>query len=156
MASKLEAAELATSSGTPMVIASGRTPGILEQICNGESVGTRFPAAISHVEAKKRWLMTGITDAHGAVQVDSGAVTALRNSGRSLLPAGISRVIGKFERGDIVKIEDEAGVLIACGLSTYSSADVDKIKGRKSSEMQELLGYYFGMEVVHRNNMAVI
>ncbi len=156
MASKLEAAELATSSGTPMIIASGRTPDVLTRVCAGESIGTRFPAAISRVEAKKRWLMTGITDSHGAVQVDAGAVKALQDGGRSLLAAGISRVIGRFERGDIVKIEDESGALIACGLSTYSSDDVDKIKGRKSGEMQELLGYYYGMEVVHRNNMAVI
>ncbi len=156
MASKLEAAELATSSGTPMVIASGRSTDVLQRICAGESVGTRFPAAISRIEAKKRWLMTGITDSQGAVLVDEGAVTALRNRGRSLLAAGIVRVNGKFSRGDIIKIEDGNRQLVACGLATYSSDDVDKIKGRKSGEVQELLGHYFGMEVVHRNNMVLV
>lgn len=156
MASKLEAAELATSSGTPMVIASGRAPNVLQRICAGESIGTRFPAAISRVEAKKRWLMTGITDSHGAVLVDEGAVTALRERGRSLLAAGIVQVTGEFSRGDIIKIEDASRQLVACGYATYSSDDVDKIKGRRSGEVQELLGHYFGMEVVHRNNMVLV
>ncbi len=156
MASKLEAAELATSSGTPMIIASGRSPGILARICAGEQVGTRFPAAISKIEAKKRWLMTGITDSQGSVRVDDGAVKALKEKGRSLLAAGIVRVAGVFDRGDIIKIENADGQLIACGLAAYSSDDVDKIKGRKSDEVQKLLGHYFGMEVVHRNNMVLV
>ncbi len=156
MASKLEAAELAISSGTPMVIASGHTENVLQRICAGEAIGTRFPAAISRIEAKKRWLMMGITESHGAVRVDDGAVTALKDRGRSLLAAGIIGVTGEFDRGDIIKIEDEDRRLIACGLATYSSTDVDKIKGRKSGEVQELLGHYFGMEVVHRNNMALV
>lgn len=155
MASKLEAAELATSSGTPMVIASGRTADVLQRICAGESIGTRFPAAISRIEARKRWLMTGITDSHGVVQVDDGAVKALRDGGRSLLAAGIVRVTGRFSRGDIIKIEDGSGGLVAFGLAAYASDDVDKIKGRRSGEVQELLGHYFGMEVVHRNNMVL-
>lgn len=156
MASKLEAADLATSSGTPMVIASGRTPDVLRRIIEGEPIGTRFPAAITQVEAKKRWLMTGITDGHGAIRVDAGAVKALELSGRSLLAAGIIAVTGTFDRGDIIKIEDNEGQLIACGLTSYSSIDVSKIKGRQSGDMQELLGHYFGMEVVHRNNMALV
>lgn len=156
MASKLDAAELATTSGTPMIIASGRTTDVLQRICNGESIGTRFPAAISKIEAKKRWLMTGITDSQGAVVVDSGAVAALQDRGRSLLAAGIVRVAGKFSRGDIIKVEDASRQLVACGLAAYSSDDVDKIKGRKSGEVQELLGHYFGMEVVHRNNMVLV
>ncbi len=156
MTSKLEAADLATSSGTPMIIASGRTPDVLKRICAGEAIGTRFPAAITQVEAKKRWLITGITDSHGAMQVDDGAVAALRDKGRSLLAAGITQVRGKFERGDIIRIEDGSGALIACGLTSYSSGDIDKIKGKQSGDVQALLGHYFGMEVVHRNNMALI
>ncbi|MDA1297040.1 MAG: glutamate 5-kinase [Chloroflexi bacterium] len=156
MASKLEAADLATSSGTPMIIASGRTPDVLRRIIDGEQIGTRFPAAISQMEAKKRWLMTGITDGHGAIHVDSGAVAALEQRGRSLLAAGITMVEGNFDRGDIIKIEDADGQLIACGLTSYSSDDLNKIKGRKSGDVQSLLGHFYGMEVVHRNNMALV
>lgn len=156
MASKLEAADLATSSGTPMIIASGRTPDVLRRVIDGEQIGTRFPAAISQIEAKKRWLMTGITDGHGAVLVDAGAVAALEQNGRSLLAAGITAVTGMFDRGDIIKIEDGNGQLIACGLASYSSDDVRKIKGRKSGDVQTLLGHFFGMEVVHRNNMTLV
>lgn len=156
MASKLEAAELATSSGTPMVIASGRTPDVLQRICAGEQIGTRFPAAISQIEARKRWLVTGMTNSRAGVRVDDGAVSALRDRGRSLLAAGITGVAGKFERGDIIRIEDSEGQLIACGLASYDSTDVEKIKGRRSSDLQEVLGHYYGMEVVHRNNLALI
>lgn len=156
MASKLEAADLATSSGTPMIIASGRTPDVLQRIIDGEQIGTRFPSAITQVEAKKRWLMTGITDARGAVVVDAGAVTALQRNGRSLLAAGITAVAGKFDRGDIIKIVDGDGQLIACGLTSYSSVDVSKIKGQKSGDLQTLLGHFYGMDVVHRNNMAIV
>ncbi len=156
MASKLEAAGLATSSGTPMVIASGRTPDVLKRICDGERLGTRFPAAISQVEARKRWLMTGMTNSGGSAVIDDGAVAALRERGRSLLAAGITRVTGKFERGDIIKIEDQSGQLVACGLAAYASVDVNKIKGRKSGDVQALLGHYYGMEVVHRNNLALV
>ncbi len=156
MESKLEAAELAISSGTPMVIASGRAPNVLRRICDGEAIGTRFTATISKVESKKRWLMTGITDSHGAVYVDDGAATALRERGRSLLAAGITGIRGTFDRGDIIKIEDRSGQLVACGLATYSSDDMDKIKGRKSGDVQALLGHFYGVEVVHRNNMALV
>ena len=156
MSSKLEAADLATSSGTPMIIASGRTEDVLRRIIAGEQIGTRFPTTITQIEAKKRWLMTGITDGRGVVRVDAGAVTALVKDGRSLLAAGITAVTGKFDRGDIIKIEDDDGQLIACGLASYSSDDVSMIKGRKSGEVQTLLGHYYGMEVVHRNNMTLV
>ena len=134
----------------------GAPPDILQRICDGEQIGTRFPTAISQVEARKRWLITGMTNSGGSVVIDDGAVAALRNRGRSLLAAGITRVTGKFERGDIIKIEDQAGQLVACGLTAYGSVDVDKIKKRKSGEVQALLGHYYGMEVVHRNNLALV
>jgi glutamate 5-kinase len=156
MASKLEAAELAMNSGTPMVIASGRTPDVILKVCAGEEIGTRFPTAITQVEAKKRWIMTGITDSQGVIRVDEGAVVALEKRGGSLLAAGITAVTGIFDRGDIIKIEDGSGQLIACGLTNYSSHDVQVIKGKQSGDVQELLGHYYGMEVIHRNNLVLV
>lgn len=155
MASKLEAAELATSSGTPMVIASGRMPEVVSRLCAGERIGTMFTTDISQVEARKRWLMTGITDNHGWVSVDDGAAEALRKRGVSLLPIGITEVTGTFERGDIIGVRDSNGSPVAWGMSNYPSEDLLMTKGRKSGEVQELLGHYYGMEVVHRNNMAL-
>ena len=155
MASKLEAAELATSSGTPMVIASGRTPDVITRLCAGERIGTLFTAQISQVEARKRWIVTGITDNHGWVSVDDGAAEALRKRGVSLLPIGITAVSGEFERGDIIGVRDTNGTPVAWGISNYPSEDLQKIKGRKSGDVQDLLGHYYGMEVVHRNNMAL-
>jgi glutamate 5-kinase len=155
MTSKLEAAELATSSGTPMVIASGHTPGVVTRLCAGERIGTLFTTHISQVEARKRWIVTGITDNHGWISVDDGAAEALRKRGVSLLPIGITGVSGVFDRGDIIGIRDNGGAPVAWGMSNYPSGDLAKIKGRKSGDVQDLLGHYYGMEVVHRNNMAL-
>jgi glutamate 5-kinase len=156
MSSKLEAAELATSSGTPMVIASGRTPDVITRICAGERLGTLFTANISKVEARKRWMMTGITDNHGWVSVDDGAAEVLQKRGVSLLPAGITAVAGDFERGDIIGIKDRSGRVVAWGLANYTSRDLVQIKGRRTADVQAVLGHYFGPEVVHRNNMALM
>ena len=155
MASKLEAAKLATSSGTPMVIASGRMEDVLTRICAGEDIGTRFTTPVSKIEARKRWMLTGITANHGSVTVDDGAVTALRQRGVSLLPAGITSVNGTFERGDIIGVRDNAGQTVAWGVVSYPSEDLGIIKGRKTREVQSLLGHYYGTEVIHRNNMAL-
>ena len=156
MASKLEAADLATSSGTPMVIASGRDENAIKRICDGERIGTWFATRVSRIEAHKRWMMTGVTDNHGWVSVDEGAAEALQKRGVSLLPAGITGVTGRFERGDIIGVRDRTGRVIAWGLASYPSSDIQEIKGRKSSEVLSLLGHYYGVEVVHRNNMALV
>jgi glutamate 5-kinase len=155
MASKLEAARLATASGTPMVIASGRTERVIPRLCAGEEMGTRFAARVSRMEARRRWMLTGFTDSQGAVSVDDGAVKALRERGVSLLPAGITEVTGQFDRGDIIGVKGANGEVIAFGITNYSSADVSVIKGRKTKDVPDLLGHFFGMEVIHRNNMAL-
>lgn len=155
MASKLEAARLATASGTPMVIASGRTERVIPRLCAGEELGTRFSTRVSRIEARRRWMLTGFTDSHGSVSVDAGAVKALRERGVSLLPAGITEVSGEFDRGDIIGVRGDSGDVIAFGITNYSSADLRLIKGHNTKEVPELLGHYFGMEVIHRNNMAL-
>jgi glutamate 5-kinase len=155
MASKLEAARLSTDSGIPMVIASGRIDGVIESICNGDEIGTRFVSNVSRRESRKRWILTGRTEHRGSVAVDAGASNALKNNGYSLLPIGITSVSGPFKRGDIIEVTEIDGTTIGWGLASYPSSDVERIKGEKSNVLPDLLGHYYGAEVIHRNNMAL-
>jgi glutamate 5-kinase len=155
MSSKLEAARLAMDSGIPMVIASGRVAGVIESICNGEQIGTRFVTNVSRRESRKRWILTGRTEHRGSVAVDAGASTAIKSSGNSLLPIGIVSVTGPFERGDIIEVTEIDGTTIGWGLASYPSTDVELIKGKNSKALPDLLGHYYGAEVIHRNNMAL-
>jgi glutamate 5-kinase len=146
MASKLDAARLSMDSGIPMVIASGRVEGVIESICNGEQIGTRFESAVSRRESRKRWILTGRSEHRGGVTVDAGASNALKNRGNSLLPIGITSVTGSFKRGDIIEVTETDGTTIGWGLAAYQSSDV---------VLPELLGHYYGAEVIHRNNLAL-
>jgi len=155
MATKIEAARLATSSGGDVIIADGREPNVLVKISQGEDVGTLFPAQVSKMESRKRWMLSGLAS-KGKVTVDKGAASALKEHNKSLLPAGVVRADGKFQRGDIVDILDEQGKRIGCGISNYSSSDLAIIGGRHSDKILGLLGYDYGNEVVHRNNMVIV
>ena len=155
MATKLEAAKLATASGVTVVIANGRLPDVLIRLSKGESVGTLFPGSGSKMESRKRWMLSGLST-RGEIVVDDGAAVALRERNRSLLPAGITEVVGTFARGDIISILDSQRVQAACGIANYASGDVDKIKGLRSDRIREVLKRQFGDEVVHRNNMVVL
>ena len=153
MATKLEAARLATASGVSVVIASGLEPDVLTRLAAGDRIGTLFPATGSKMESRKRWMLSGLST-KGEIIVDEGASTVLRHESRSLLPAGVKEVMGSFKRGDIVSILDAGGVKIAAGITNYGSLELDKIKGSHSDRIEELLGYQYGDEVVHRNNMV--
>ena len=155
MATKLEAARLATASGVNVVIASGVEPGVLTRLDDGESIGTFFPATSTKMESRKRWMLTGLSN-RGEIVVDDGAVRALSQQNRSLLPAGVVEVLGAFERGDIISILASSKVQIACGIANYSSDEMAKIKGFHSERIGELLGHQYSEEVVHRNNMVII
>jgi glutamate 5-kinase len=155
MATKIEAAKLATSSGVTVVIASGREPDVILRLAAGEQVGTRFLPACNRLESRERWMMSGLST-RGKLTVDSGAAQALRNQKRSLLAAGIVQVDGRFKRGDIVNLFDTGGNRLGCGISNYSSADLSTIKGAHSRKIAETLGYDYGPEVVHRNNLVVL
>jgi len=155
MATKIEAAKLVTSSGVNVIIADGREPDILVRISQGEDIGTFFPAHVNKLESKKRWMLSGLAS-KGKVTVDKGAVSALKEQKRSLLPAGIMKAEGKFHRGDIVDILDEQGKHIGCGISNYSSSDLAIIGGKHSDNIPSLLGYDYGDEAVHRNNMVIL
>ena len=155
MPTKLEAARLVTTSGIPMIMAHGRDDGVALRVARGEAVGTYFQAADEKLEARKRWMLSGIAQ-RGQVTVDDGAVAALVEHHRSLLPAGVRGVAGGFGRGDTVFIADSAGRHVACGIANYSADDIARIRGLRSGKIEETLGYHYGQEVVHRNNLVLL
>jgi glutamate 5-kinase len=155
MITKVEAAKLATSSGVTVVIADGRETDVILRLANGEALGTRFLPATTKLESRKRWMLSGLST-RGKLVVDSGAALALKKQKRSLLAAGISNIEGDFQRGDIVNIYDPAGSRLGCGIANYSSADIEAIKGAHSEKITTLLGYDYGSEVVHRNNLVLV
>ncbi|MFC2011295.1 glutamate 5-kinase [Chloroflexota bacterium] len=155
MITKLEAARLATNSGVTTIIADGREPGIILRLAAGMASGTRFLPTTSRLESRKRWMVSGLST-KGNLVVDSGAAGALRKQNRSLLATGIKEINGKFERGDVLTIYDEKGTILGCGITNYSSADIEAIKGAHSKKIVTLLGYDYGSEVVHRNNLVVL
>jgi glutamate 5-kinase len=155
MATKIEAAKLATSCGTVMVIAGGTTKDVLKKIVNGENVGTLFLPQTSKIESKKRWMLSGLAS-KGKLIIDDGAVSALKVKNKSLLPAGIVQIDGRFQRGNAVEIYDIHGNHIGCGISNYSSRDINAIKGSHSESVSRTLGYEYGHDVIHRNNMVLL
>lgn len=155
MVTKVEAARLATCSGVDVVVANGREPDVLRRLDAGESVGTLFAASVSRLESRKRWMLSGLAS-HGRVIVDGGAVRALKRGTGSLLPAGVTSVVGRFQRGDIVDIAAEDGSRVASGMVNYSSEDLERIKGQHSERIADVLEHTYGDEVVHRSNMVVL
>jgi len=154
MVTKIEAAKLATASGVTVVVADGREPDIAPRLVAGEAIGTRFLPTTSKLESRQRWMLSGLST-RGKLVVDAGAATALKKQG-SLLAAGIKQVEGRFEQGDIVNIYSPDGSRLGCGITNYSSADIEIIKGAYSGEIATLLGYDYGSEVVHRNNLVML
>jgi len=154
MITKLQAADLARRSGVTVVIAGGGDANVILRLANGETIGTRFLPAATSVDSRTRFLLTGAR-LRDRLIVDSGAVQALRNGG-SLLPVGVTGVEGSFERGDTVGVLDPAGREIARGLVNYSSADLNRISGLHSREIENKLGFAYGEEVIHRNNLVLL
>ncbi len=155
MLTKIHAADLATHGGTAVVIASGATPAVIPRVLAGEPIGTRFPPIASRLESRKRWVLAE-TVRHSRVIADAGAARALTEGGKSLLPAGVTGVEGDFERGQTVRIYTGAGLEIARGLAQYGARDLRLIKGLRSSQIAETLGYDYGPEVVHRDDMVIL
>ncbi len=152
MVTKIEAAKIAVSAGTHMVIASGKVLHPLQALAN-TGTATWFLARSDPVTARKRWI-AGTLEPKGAVILDNGAVLALA-SGKSLLPAGVTKVEGSFERGDAVVIRNGNGAEIGRGLAAYDHAEAKAIIGRKSSEIAEILGYLGRPELIHRDDMTL-
>lgn len=151
--SKLEAARMVTESGEAMIVADGRTENILPRLLDGDLLGTLFVPAGRKLSSRSRWI--GSVRTAGTIHVDDGAARALVEKNKSLLPAGVVKVEGEFARGDVVGIANVNGGQIARGLSNYSAADVDRIRGKKTAEVRTLLGDAAYDEVVHRDNLVV-
>lgn len=154
MHTKIQAAEIATRAGTPVVIAPGDAPGAFFRIVQGGRLGTRFHAAGTRLEARKRWILAEIASGH--LTLDEGAAQAVQERGGSLLPAGIRRVEGVFGRGHTVRLLGPGGDEIARGLSRYSAADLTRIAGRHSRDIERVLGYTYGPEAVHRDDLVLL
>ncbi|HEV8574434.1 MAG TPA: glutamate 5-kinase [Dehalococcoidia bacterium] len=155
MTTKLQAARLAMGGGADTIIAAGNEPDVLVRLASGEAIGTLFPAAVSRMESRKRWMLAGLS-VKGSIVVDSGAAKVLREDRRSLLPAGVQDVRGKFLRGEAVAVIDGEGRRIACGIANYGSDEIMRIKGLRSDRIEETLGHHYGGEVVHRDNLALL
>ena len=152
MATKIAAAKIAVAAGCHMCVATGRELHPLERIETGERCTWFYPTA-TPATVRKQWI-AGTLKPAGEVQVDAGAAEALRR-GKSLLPAGVTRVTGKFERGDALIVRDPEGRELARGLSAYSSTDAERLRGRKSSEIEALLGFRGRDELVHRDDLVI-
>jgi glutamate 5-kinase len=155
MRSKLRAARLATAAGESVIIANGAIPDALDRIMAADPVGTLFLPHGGAVPAYKRWL--GYTARpKGKFLLDAGAAAAVREKGRSLLPVGVVAVAGSFGKGDVVALCDANGQEFARGLSNYSSADAEKVRGLSTERIAEALGTVPYVELVHRDNLALV
>ncbi|MGZ9897434.1 glutamate 5-kinase [Shewanella gaetbuli] len=155
MATKLEAADIARRAGVEVVIASGHHPDVIDKIANREAVGTLFSAIDSPLESRKQWILAGPAS-QGKLQVDSGAAKAVIENGRSLLSKGMVNIEGDFERGTTVLIVNQQGKVLAKGITRYCAADLRKIVGMHSDQIEHILGYDYGDAVIHRNDMVVL
>lgn len=155
MASKLRIAHQITNAGGSLIIANGREPAILQKILNCEEFGTLFLPQGTKMAARKQWIGYAVFP-RGRVLVDAGCAKALTEKGKSLLPIGIRSVEGEFEHGDVIAVCTEDGLEIARGLTNYSSSDLARIRGKRSSEIEaefpEMETYE---EVVHRDNLTL-
>jgi glutamate 5-kinase len=162
MRTKIEAARLVQRAGSTMVIADGAERDVLPRIMAGEPIGTRFAPAQegtggalpAGLESRKRWILAG-SRALGRVYVDRGAAVAISTRGKSLLPVGVVAVAEHFERGETVRVyagETE----IARGVVRYAASELEQIKGLQSTQIRERLGYDYGDEAIHHNDMVVL
>jgi glutamate 5-kinase len=153
MATKVMAAKIATAAGCALAIADGRPANPLRALAEGARA-TWFTARANPAAARKQWILGAMKPA-GTLTIDAGAETALR-AGKSLLPAGVRSVEGLFERGDLVAVRNGAGTEIARGLAAYGTADAGRIAGRRSADIEALLGFRGRDEMIHRDDLALL
>ena len=155
MLTKVLAAKRAASAGTHTAIASGREPMVLQRLAKGESIGTLLVATTARLAARKQWLADHL-QLRGRVVIDAGATKALVSDGKSLLPIGVMQVVGDFERGEVIGVFDAQGKELARGLSSYASIEVNQIARKPSGEIEAILGYDLGPELIHRDNLVLV
>ena len=155
MLTKLRAAKLAAKSGADTVIAAGLEQDVLARIAEGQNTGTLLTSNHAPLTARKQWL-AGLSQVHGRLVLDPGAVNVLRDQGKSLLAVGVRAVEGDFRRGEIVSCVAEDRTEIARGLVNYGASDARKIIGKPSNQFEELIGYIDEPELIHRDNLVLV
>ncbi|MBE9190401.1 glutamate 5-kinase [Gloeocapsopsis crepidinum LEGE 06123] len=155
MLTKVSAARIATAAGVRTAITDGRSPHNIKRILQGEPLGTQFEPQLQPTNARKRWIAYGLIPS-GKLYLDSGALTAICQGGKSLLAAGISAVEGEFDSQEAVQLCDQYGNEVARGVVNYSSNELQQIRGRHSREIATILGYEGAETVIHRDNLVLI
>jgi glutamate 5-kinase len=155
MITKLQAAGKVVDLGVPVVIADGHQPGVIERIVAGEDVGTLFLPRTERMAGRKHWIRHTLRP-RGTVVVDRGGTAAILQKGKSLLPVGVVRAEGPFRPGDAVRCVDPSGREFARGIARYSDRELSLIAGHRTDEIESILGYNSGDEVVHRDDMVII
>ena len=155
MYTKIQAADLARRSGTRVVITNGSTPEVILRVVAGDPLGTQFSALVSNMESRKRFILAG-PKSNGRITVDAGAEGILRKGKSSLLPVGVVSVEGEFVRGDTISIQNDQGQEIALGLANYNVDSMRCIQGHQSGEIESILGFSYGNELVHHDNLVVV
>lgn len=155
MRTKIWAAKSAAAFGVPTIIANGKNGDSLERIFDGGEYGTLVLPEKERIRGRKHWIAYTLTP-RGRLLLDEGASDAVARKGRSLLPSGIREVEGEFGIGEPVSCFSPSSVEICRGLSSYGSSEVRKILGKKSSQIEEILGYKYSDEVIHRNEMVIL
>jgi len=155
MVTKLKAARIASRTGASTIIANGRLANVLQDIYAGDSIGTLLMGNQNRLGARKQWIANQL-HTKGHLVLDDGAARVLKESGKSLLPIGVTKVSGKFERGELVSCLDREGKEIGRGLANYSNAEAQKIIGKKSDNISSILGYIGDLELIHRDNLVLV
>lgn len=155
MISKIKAAKICSFSGIAMVIANSKIENVLEKIINFENIGTFFaPHTSKRVKSLKRWIAFGI-QTKGSIIIDAGAEEAVGSKGKSILPVGVTKVEGEFNRGDTLKVFSKNGELIAKGISNFSNEEINKIKGLNEKQIENKYGSIMCNEIIHRDSLVV-
>jgi len=155
MISKIQAARKASRFGIPTVVARGTKEGVLHQILKGKEIGTLILPKGEALSSRKHWIAFN-PKPKGEVMVDDGAKKAIVQKGKSLLPSGVVKIRGSFDRGDLVTCQGPRGKEFARGLVNYSATELEKIKGLRSDQIESTLGYKYSDEVIHRDDLVVL
>ncbi len=153
MKTKIDAAKICQLSGCHMIIANGNKKNPIKEIVKSQRC-TWFLPKISKLDARKQWIIGSIAP-KGEVIIDSGAINAIKN-GKSLLPAGVKKINGTFEKGDHILVKDQNNIECARGLTSFSSLEIEKIKGSHSSKIKNILGYFSREEIIHKDDLVKV